>query len=152
MARCLIRRFPTLRTHPESRFYWTCKATILSCLAGVADVPSRAAVQCNVGASGAMSSSVEANAPRDSVENTSSKDSIPKIIVLTGATGVGKTELSLILADRLNGEIISADSVQASDQPLPAHHNHRRPVMYLSTVLPAELHDVSQRPVMSCLR
>ena len=35
-----------------------------------------------------------------------------KILVLTGPTGVGKTELSLRLAERLRGEIISADSVQ----------------------------------------
>ena len=36
----------------------------------------------------------------------------PKVLVLTGPTGVGKTELSLLLAERLNGEVISADSVQ----------------------------------------
>jgi flagellar biosynthesis GTPase FlhF len=35
-----------------------------------------------------------------------------KVLVLTGPTGVGKTELSLLLAERLNGEVISADSVQ----------------------------------------
>jgi tRNA dimethylallyltransferase len=36
----------------------------------------------------------------------------PIVVVLTGATGVGKTESSLRLAELLNGEIISADSVQ----------------------------------------
>lgn len=35
-----------------------------------------------------------------------------KILVLAGPTGVGKTELSIELAKRLNGEIISADSMQ----------------------------------------
>ncbi len=35
-----------------------------------------------------------------------------KIIVISGPTGVGKTRLSLELADRLGGEIISADSIQ----------------------------------------
>lgn len=40
---------------------------------------------------------------------TSSK---PKVLVLTGPTAVGKTKISLALAERLNGEIISADSVQ----------------------------------------
>ena len=35
-----------------------------------------------------------------------------KILVLAGPTGVGKTELSINLAKRLNGEIISADSMQ----------------------------------------
>ncbi len=34
----------------------------------------------------------------------------PPLILLIGPTAVGKTELSLILADRLNGEIVSADS------------------------------------------
>lgn len=36
----------------------------------------------------------------------------PIVVVVTGATGVGKTESSLRLAELLNGEIISADSVQ----------------------------------------
>lgn len=35
-----------------------------------------------------------------------------QVIVLTGPTAVGKTEVSLLLAQRLGGEIISADSVQ----------------------------------------
>ena len=36
----------------------------------------------------------------------------PKVVVVTGPTAVGKTELSLLLAEALQGEIISADSVQ----------------------------------------
>lgn len=36
----------------------------------------------------------------------------PEALVLTGPTGVGKTELSLTVAERLDGEIISADSRQ----------------------------------------
>lgn len=35
-----------------------------------------------------------------------------KLIILTGPTAVGKTELSIELAKRYNGEIISADSIQ----------------------------------------
>lgn len=35
-----------------------------------------------------------------------------KVIFLLGPTGVGKTEVSLFLAKKFNGEIISADSVQ----------------------------------------
>ena len=35
-----------------------------------------------------------------------------KVIVLTGATAVGKTKASIELAQRIGGEIISADSVQ----------------------------------------
>jgi len=36
----------------------------------------------------------------------------PKVLVITGPTAVGKTAISLALAEQLNGEIISADSVQ----------------------------------------
>ena len=35
-----------------------------------------------------------------------------KVLVLTGPTGVGKTKLSLSLAKKYNGEIISGDSIQ----------------------------------------
>lgn len=35
------------------------------------------------------------------------------LIILTGPTAVGKTELSILLAKRVNGAIISADSMQA---------------------------------------
>lgn len=35
-----------------------------------------------------------------------------KIIVITGPTGVGKTKLSVMLAKKLDGEIINADSMQ----------------------------------------
>lgn len=35
-----------------------------------------------------------------------------KLIILAGPTGVGKTELSITLAKRIGGEIISADSMQ----------------------------------------
>ena len=34
------------------------------------------------------------------------------MVVLTGPTAVGKTELSIRLAEALDGEIISADSMQ----------------------------------------
>ena len=34
------------------------------------------------------------------------------LIVLTGPTAAGKTSLSVSLAERINGEIISADSMQ----------------------------------------
>ncbi len=40
------------------------------------------------------------------------KDIRPKLIVLTGPTAVGKTNLSIQLAKAVNGEIISADSMQ----------------------------------------
>ena len=38
--------------------------------------------------------------------------SLPRVLVLTGPTAVGKTQLSLALAQQLHGEVISADSVQ----------------------------------------
>ena len=34
------------------------------------------------------------------------------LVILTGPTAVGKTELSIRLAKAINGEIISADSIQ----------------------------------------
>lgn len=36
----------------------------------------------------------------------------PKVLIVTGPTAVGKTATALALAERLGGEIISADSVQ----------------------------------------
>lgn len=35
-----------------------------------------------------------------------------KLVILAGPTGVGKTEISLALAERINGEIVSCDSMQ----------------------------------------
>ena len=35
-----------------------------------------------------------------------------KLVILTGPTAVGKTDLSIQLAKKINGEIISADSIQ----------------------------------------
>lgn len=40
------------------------------------------------------------------------KPHIKRVIVLSGPTAVGKTRLSLELAERLNGEIVSADAIQ----------------------------------------
>jgi tRNA dimethylallyltransferase len=41
-----------------------------------------------------------------------SEDHLPPLVVLVGPTGVGKTAVSLRLAETLNGEIVSADSRQ----------------------------------------
>src|SRR3972149_12223247 len=38
--------------------------------------------------------------------------SIKNIIIITGQTGVGKSEISLLIAKELNLEIINADSMQ----------------------------------------
>jgi tRNA dimethylallyltransferase len=45
-----------------------------------------------------------------SQENPASQ--LPPLVVLTGPTAVGKTKLSIALAKAINGEIISADSMQ----------------------------------------
>ena len=39
-------------------------------------------------------------------------DTKRKLVILTGPTGVGKTALSILLAQKINAEIISADSMQ----------------------------------------
>ena len=36
----------------------------------------------------------------------------PALVILTGPTAVGKTDLSITLAKRIGGEIVSADSMQ----------------------------------------
>ena len=41
-----------------------------------------------------------------------SAPSKPPLVILTGPTAVGKTALSVALAKAVNGEIISADSMQ----------------------------------------
>ena len=43
------------------------------------------------------------------VEHTGGR---PPLVIITGPTAVGKTALSVKLAKQLNGEIISADSMQ----------------------------------------
>lgn len=45
-------------------------------------------------------------------QRESATGNLPKVLVLTGPTAVGKTATSISLAKALNGEIISADSVQ----------------------------------------
>ena len=42
--------------------------------------------------------------------------SFPSVLVIAGTTAVGKTDLSLELARRLNGEVISVDSVQVDKE------------------------------------
>lgn len=53
-----------------------------------------------------------ASSTASNVGDLDSQRGKPKVIIITGATGVGKTELSLLLAESLNGEVVSADSVQ----------------------------------------
>lgn len=48
--------------------------------------------------------------PRSLISNMSNEIIKPKIIVILGSTAVGKTELAILLAEQVGGEIISADS------------------------------------------
>ena len=36
----------------------------------------------------------------------------PRLVLVTGPTGAGKSELALELAEQLGGEIVGADSIQ----------------------------------------
>ena len=62
------------------------------------------------------SSSIRASldTPNVSTDNSTENDPspYPKVLVIAGPTAVGKTSLSLRMAQRLNGEVVSADSVQ----------------------------------------
>jgi tRNA dimethylallyltransferase len=49
---------------------------------------------------------------RTLTQATVASASKPRVVVVTGPTAVGKSAIGLELARRLNGEIISADSVQ----------------------------------------
>jgi len=71
-----------------------------------------------------------------------------KILVLIGPTAVGKTELSLLLAEEFKAEIISADSMQVyrgmdigTAKPTPAERR-RVPHHLLDVVDPDESFNV----------
>ncbi len=64
----------------------------------------------------------------------------PKVIILGGPTGIGKTAVAIRIAQRLGGEIVNADSMQIycnmdtgtakptpKEQALVQHHSPRRP-------------------------
>ena len=68
----------------------------------------------------------------------------PRILLIVGPTGVGKTELALALAERFDAEIVSADSMQVyrymdigTAKPTPAQQR-RRPHHLLDVVDPDE--------------
>ena len=60
-------------------------------------------------------------------DSSSDASNRPKVLVIAGPTAVGKTSLSLRMATALNGEIVSADSVQVFEgldvgaSKLPVH-------------------------------
>ncbi|KAI1901818.1 hypothetical protein AGOR_G00038310 [Albula goreensis] len=47
-----------------------------------------------------------------SVHSTLKKNILPPLVVILGATGTGKSKLAIEIGKRLQGEIISADSMQ----------------------------------------
>ncbi len=74
----------------------------------------------------------------------------PPVIVLTGPTGVGKTELSLRLAQVLGAEIVSADSMQVyrgmdiGSAKLPEKDRQGIPHYLLDVKDPSESFDVTE--------
>ncbi len=73
-----------------------------------------------------------------------------EIYILTGPTAVGKTDLSIRLAEELNAEIISADSMQlyryfdiGTAKPTPAERN-QVPHYFIDHVDPDESFDVAR--------
>jgi tRNA dimethylallyltransferase len=74
----------------------------------------------------------------------------PKIIVICGATGIGKTSVGIELAERFGGEIVSADSMQiyrymdiGTAKPTPAELA-QVPHHMIDIVDPAEVYDAVQ--------
>ena len=43
--------------------------------------------------------------------NTRLLNKLPKVIIITGPTGVGKSSIAKILTSKLDGELITGDSV-----------------------------------------
>jgi len=74
----------------------------------------------------------------------------PKIIFLAGPTAIGKTEIAVILAKKMNAEIISCDSMQVykgmdiiTAKPSPTLRK-RIPQHLMDIVSPTKRYDVSQ--------
>jgi len=74
----------------------------------------------------------------------------PKIIVICGPTGIGKTELSLHLAEAFRGEVVSADSMQiyrfmeiGTAKPEPADQR-RVPHFMIDVADPDEPYDAAR--------
>ncbi len=70
-------------------------------------------VDCAAGVVAALSPARTANPLEERIPGTSNLDrgASPLAVILLGPTGSGKTALSLALAERFNGEVVSCDSV-----------------------------------------
>lgn len=64
--------------------------------------------------------------------SASAKPKKEKVIVISGPTGAGKSRLALELAKKLNGEIISADSVQVCTELALSNSDIRSLLLYQS--------------------
>lgn len=65
------------------------------------------------------------------------------VVVIAGTTAVGKTDLSLELCRRLNGEVVSADSVQVTSSMLSVPIREVSSLSYPSTGISTHGHWVS---------
>ncbi|KAL2944519.1 tRNA dimethylallyltransferase 9 [Bienertia sinuspersici] len=97
--------------------------------------------------SSSSSLSYSSSSSSSSLKTTEKKQ---KVIVISGPTGAGKSRLALELAKRLNGEIISADSVQVyrgldigSAKPSPSERKEV-PHHLLDILHPSEEYSVGQ--------
>lgn len=68
---------------------------------------------------------------RNIVSCSASKEK-SRVVVISGPTGAGKSRLSLELAKRLNGEIVSADSVQVQYNTIQPLRNHYLMILLVS--------------------
>ncbi len=70
-------------------------------------------VDLSAGVVAVLSPARTANPLEESIDSTSNPkhDALPLVVILLGPTGSGKTALSLELAERFGGEIVSCDSV-----------------------------------------
>ena len=70
-------------------------------------------VDLSAGVVAVLSPARTANPLEESIDSTSNpkRDALPLVVILLGPTGSGKTALSLELAERFGGEIVSCDSV-----------------------------------------
>ena len=73
---------------------------------------AKSLVGCQPASFGTPAATEQVKLPTISQKIAGQPSSKPRVIVLTGPTAVGKTNAALALAERIGGEIISADSVQ----------------------------------------
>lgn len=92
--------------------------------------------------------SARQSSPNQAALTTPSK---PKLIVLTGTTAVGKSRLAVMLAQKLNGELVNADSVKVykhlevgsnKQSVVKSAKSHNIPLHMVDVVDPGEVYNV----------